>query len=198
MELSPDTHAAMNEHRRRYEALKAAGTGEAGRALPPATLPGGAPIDAADIVSDTTVPGGWYAFLRLARGEALRLVDLDGTGACAFFAWNAADPSERLNHADTIKVQWTATLARGRILMSDMGRALVSITEDTTGGGHDPLVGGSTAGSTLARYGAGAYRNTRDNLVLAAGKLGLSKRDLSAFVTFFAPVGVGEDRKSVV
>ncbi len=192
MELSPDTLAAMAEHRRRYEALKAAGTGAASKALPPPTDLAAELVAAADILSDETVPGGWYTMLRLARGEGLTLIDLEGAGCASFFAWSAADPSERLNHADTIKVQWTARLAKGRILFSDMGRALASIVEDTTGGAHDPLVGGSTAASNLDRYGAGATRNTRDNLVLAATKLGLSKRDLGPVIAFFAPVSVSD------
>jgi uncharacterized protein len=194
VELSPDALEAMAEHRRRYEELRAAGTGATGdRVLPPPTLPGAVPVAPGKVVSDDVVPGGWYATLALKRGEALRLVDVEGTGACAFLAWSADDPSERLNHADTVKVQWTTRLARGRILLSDMGRALVSIVEDTTGGAHDPLTGTSNAASTFRKYGAGAFRNGRDNLVVAAAKLGLSRRDLGPAITFFAPVSVREN-----
>lgn len=182
----------MAEHRRRYDELKAAGTGSVGLALPRPTQPGAAPIPPEAILTDETIPGGWYTSLRMRRGEGLRLMDIEGSGSAAFFAWSAADPSERLNHADTIKVQWTAKLAKGRILFSDMGRALVSIVEDTTGGGHDVLCGGSNAASTLAKYGPGAFRNTRDNLVLAAAKLGLTRRDLAPVISFFAPVNVEE------
>jgi urea carboxylase-associated protein 2 len=180
----------MAEHRRRYDELKAAGTGGTGLALPPATPLDAPPIAPDAVLTDETIPGGWYAALRMRRGEGLRLVDVEGTGSVAFFAWSAADPSERLNHADTIKVQWTAKLSRGRILFSDMGRALVSIVEDTTDGGHDALAGVSNAASTRAKYGEGAYRNGRDNLVLAAAKLGLSRRDLAPVITFFSPVSV--------
>ena len=195
MDLSPlDTGAAaMAEHRRRYEALKAAGTAKSGTALPPPTTPGAAPIAPDAVLGDDTVPGGWYAALRVRRGEALRLVDVAGTGAAALLAWNAADPSERLNHADTIKIQWTARLGKGRVIFTDMGRPCLSVIEDTTGGMHDALLGGSTAASTLARFGPGLHRNTRDNLVLAAGKLGLTRRDLGPSITFFASVAVAED-----
>ncbi|MBB5754856.1 urea amidolyase associated protein UAAP1 [Prosthecomicrobium pneumaticum] len=185
--------AAMEAHRARYEALKAAGTGAAPLALPPPTGLAEAPLDPARIVARETVPGGWYSTLRLARGEALRLIDTAGSGAAALFAWNAADPSERLNHADTVKVQWTTRLAKGRVLLSDMGRVLLSIVEDTTDGAHDPLVGVSNAAGTLAKYGPGTFRNGRDNLVQGALKLGLSRRDLAPVVTFFAPVIVASD-----
>jgi uncharacterized protein YcgI (DUF1989 family) len=69
-----------------------------------------------------------------------------------------------------------------------MGRVLLSVTEDT-GGAHDLLVGGSTAASTAAAFGA-ATRNTHDNFLAAAAKIGLGLRDIPPCVTFFAPVSV--------
>jgi len=126
----------------------------------------------------------------MRRGEALRLRTPDGTAAAALIAWNAHDPSERLNHADTIKVQWTSALRRGRVLLSDMGRVLFSFTEDTGDGAlHDALAGGTGPEDT-----DGEPRNTRDNLRLAAAKLGLGKRDVPPCVTLFAPVGVDDLR----
>ncbi len=58
---------------------------------------------------------------------------------------------------------------------------------------HDALVGGSTPASNR-RYGSETYlRNTRDNFILAAGKLGLDRRDIPPCLTFFAPVRTDED-----
>ena len=59
-------------------------------------------------------------------------------------AWNAASPLERLNLPDTLKAQYTAKLTRGHVLMSDMGRVLLSITADSVGW-HDPLGGHGNA-----------------------------------------------------
>lgn len=192
MQPSADQAAAMAEYRRRYKALQTAGTTHAQRALPPATALNDAPIAEDDVLSRRTIPGGWYTTARLERGEALRLVNTEGAAAVSLLAWNAADPSERLNHADTVKIQWSARLRKGRVLFSDMGRVLLSLIEDTSGA-HDALVGGSTAASTAAKYGPGAMRNTRDNLVLAACKLGLARRDVAPSIAFFAPVAVEED-----
>ena len=69
-----------------------------------------------------------------------------------------------------------------------MGRVLLSVIEDTSGA-HDLLVGGSNAASAAAAYG-GAARNTHDNFLAAAAKIGLSLRDIPPCVTFFAPVSV--------
>ena len=192
MDVPPEVQAGIDAHRARYEALKAAGI-QVAAALPPTPLDG-APLDASAILHRETVPGGWYATALLRRGDRLRLVNKDGAGAAALLAWALHDPSERLNHADTLKIQWSAELRRGRVVFSDMGRVMLSLTEDTGaadgGSAHDALMGGSTAASTLAQYGPGPWRNTRDNFILAALKLGLSRRDVGTCVTLFAPVSV--------
>jgi len=75
--------------------------------------------------------------------------------ASVFSPWNAYDQSERLNHADTIKVQWGANLQKGRVILSDMGGVLFSIVEETSGK-HDTVVGGSSPESNRTHYGAEA------------------------------------------
>ncbi|SNB71328.1 hypothetical protein SAMN07250955_108102 [Arboricoccus pini] len=183
--------ARIEGYRRRYEELKHTGTTIAPTVWPAPTALNAASIAESDVITASTLPGGWYTTLLLARGQGLRLVNKDGKGAASLLAWNAKDPSERLNHADTIKVQWTTELRKGRVLFSDMGRVILSIIEDTSGH-HDVLVGGSTAASIKERYGDDpSHRNTRDNLVLAAGKHGLGRADIAPVVTFFAPTVVG-------
>lgn len=162
-----------------YDALKAAGLAAAPQALPPPSPLGMPP---GDVLRHMTVPGGWNTQLTLRMGEAVRLATPGGDAAAALVAWRKDDPSERLNVADTVKLQWTSRLRKGRVLFSDMGRVMLSVTEDSSGGAHDALLGG-----TGLETGG---RNTRDNLMLAAGKLGLSERDIPPMVTFFAPVTV--------
>ena len=196
MILTEQQQAEIAANKQRYDDLKAAGQGHAPRALPPPTPRDGAPIADAAIIHREIIPGGWYWSTRLRRGEALRLTNSSGASCVGMLAWSAADPSERLNHADTIKVQWAASLRKGRVILSDMGRVLFSIIEDTSGA-HDTLAGGSTAATNDARYGAGATRNTRDNFVLAAAKLGLDRRDVMPCIGFFAPVSVDGDGRFV-
>ena len=71
------------------------------------------------------------------------------------------------------------------------GAVLLGIIEDTSGA-HDTLVGGSTA-ADASRFDGAPRRNTRDNFILAAGKLGLDVRDVHPCVSFFAPVSVDAD-----
>jgi urea carboxylase-associated protein 2 len=190
MILSKEQEAEVAAYRKRYEELKAAGQGHAPRALPRPTPRDGAAIVASAIIHREIIPGGWYWTTRLNCGEALRLITTGGASSIGLLAWSAADTSERLNHADTIKVQWAASLRKGRVILSDMGRVLFSIVEDTTGGAHDALAGGSTTATNEARYHTTTLRNTRDNFILAAGKIGLDRRDVHPCISFFAPVNV--------
>jgi urea carboxylase-associated protein 2 len=175
-------------NRRRYEELRAAGQELTPKGLPEATALDGAPIAPDAVISREPVPAGWYATVRLRRGEALRIIDDSGRSSVSLIGWREEDTSERINCADTVKVQWSAAISKGRVILSDMGRVLLSLVEDTSGA-HDLLVGGSTPASTLDAFGAPS-RNTQENFLAAAAKIGLSLRDIPPCVTFFAPVSV--------
>src|ERR1700688_4701946 len=175
-------------NRRRYEELRAAGQEATPKGLPDATALGAAPIAPEALISSEEVPADWYTTVRLRRGEALRIIDASGRSSVSMIGWREEDTSERINCADTVKVQWSAALSKGRVILSDMGRVFVSIVEDTCGT-HDLMVGGSTPASTLATFGA-ASRNTHENFLAAAAKVGLGLRDIPPCVSFFAPVSV--------
>ena len=173
--------------RARYEALRTEGQSLAGFETAIAavsSIPHAIPDRS--IRFRTSIPPAWYWFGRVPAGTCLRLDNAHGTPGVACLLWSAADPSERLCATDTIKVQWTASLSRGRLLLSDMGRVLASIVEDTCGH-HDVLAG---VGPPRIDGGSSPLitRNDRENLCLAAAKLGLETRDLHAPVTFFAPI----------
>jgi uncharacterized protein len=195
MVLTEEQKAEIAVNRANYEKLKAAGQGAAPRALPELTKKDGAPVAADAVIAREKIPGGWYWHGRIARGETLRLFNADGRSSASVVAWNAQDVSERINHADSVKVQWSAALRKGRFILSDMGKVVFSIVEDTSGA-HDALVGGSTAVSNARKYG-GDFRNTRDNFILAAGKFGFSRADIPQPVSFFAPVDVDAEGRFV-
>jgi urea carboxylase-associated protein 2 len=178
-------------YRRRYEELKAQAAATNARRLTPFASANPPILPVSLIVMEETIPGLWYWTLRLARGQSLRIINDFATPGVSVFLWNADDPSERYNAPDTVKVQWTARLTRGKLMLSDMGRVLASITADTCGA-HDSIAGGSTPESNLRRYGVSDLRNTRDNFILAASKHGLGARDIAACTTFFAPVQVNQ------
>jgi urea carboxylase-associated protein 2 len=185
--MSSEKAEAIAANRRRYEELKAAGQGSAPKALPAlSAIP--AP-DATHVRLTESVPKGWYWTGLIRRGEVLRLVNPAATEGVSALFWSAADPTERYNAADSIKIQWTARLQKGRVLFSDMGRVMASIVEDSSGR-HDTLAGGSVPKGV----GAGE-RNSRTNFLLAAAKLGLGPRDVPPCITFFAGLETDEAGK---
>ncbi|MGQ0617682.1 MAG: urea amidolyase associated protein UAAP1 [Acidimicrobiia bacterium] len=153
-------------------------------------------VAASDVLWDEVVAGGGYTSVVLPRGGHLRLTDLEGDACAGVLAHRLDRPSERLNVADTVKVQWQAYLGPGSLLLSDMGRVLAAIVEDTSGR-HDALCGTSTRAGNHARYGDGAadgpQPNGRDHLAVALMKHGLSRRDVVPNVNLFKGVRVEAD-----
>ncbi len=156
--------------------------------LPPVAddLPAG--IGAEDLLWEETIAPGGYASRRLARGTRLRLIDKASDACASLNIFNAEMPTERLNVADTVKVQWNAYLGAGKLLLSDMGRVMVSILEDGAGT-HDTFCGVSNAAANTLKYAdgrnSGVYPNGRDRLILGAAKHGLTRRDVHPCVTLF-------------
>ena len=93
---------------------------------------------------DEVVPPGAYWTRTLHRWQRLRITDLDGAQGCALLAYNPDQPSERYNAPDTVKVQNQIFLTTGRVLLSDLGRVLCSVVDDTSVH-HDTLAGFSDA-----------------------------------------------------
>ncbi|WP_369239178.1 urea amidolyase associated protein UAAP1 [Streptomyces sp. R21] len=183
-----------------YGARDHARSQDGARAEAMPVVPAGAwptpPCEAGHLVWAETVAGGNYTHRVLARGTELRLTDLRGD-ACAHLLLYVADrPWERLNVADTVKVQWNAYLGEGQLLLSDQGRVLASVTADTSGR-HDALCGTSTLVRNTERYGDGTPQSPspagRELFKLAAAKNGLAPRDLPPSLSFFQGVRVRDD-----
>lgn len=192
-----------------------AGAPAAGTA--PDNPPAQAPVDAIEhwrrfapelpaerVLWSEIVPGGGHWSWRLSRGVALRFVALDAGGAaqanCSVLLYAAHEKLERYNMPDSLKAQHTAHYTRGHVLMSDMGRAMASLTEDSLGW-HDPLGALLDTPTLRARYGERRYethrnamtRSGRDGLLIEIGKYGLGARDLIAPVNLFSKVSVDEE-----
>ncbi len=159
----------------------------------PFTPPG---VDSALLTWAETVAPGGYTHRVLARGTHLRLEDVAGEASAHLLLFNADQPWERLNTADTVKIPWQAYLGVGHPLLSGDGRVLATVVADTSGR-HDALFGTSTDAANLARFGdarpEGPTPSGRGLFLKAAAKHGLSARDLPPNVSFFQGVRVGPD-----
>lgn len=191
------TEILANPLAARDHARRMAGTVvEAMPVLPPVAgdLPAGVSTD--DLVWEETIAAGGYASRRLARGTRLRLIDIKGDACASLLIFNADMPTERLNVADTVKVQWNAYLGAGKLLLSDMGRVLMSLLEDDAET-HDAFCGTSNAATNAAKYGNGAnsgpYPNGRDRLLLGAAKHDLQRRDVHPCLNLFKGARIEAD-----
>lgn len=160
------------------------------------TVPAAADDAPGEVVWEEVIAAGGYASRRIARGTRLRLVDLHGDACASMLAFNAECPVERLNVADTLKVQWNGYLGQGRLILSDMGRVMMSILEDGAGT-HDAFCGASNEASNARSYGDGknygAHPNARDRFMLAVSKYGLGRKDVHPCINWFKGVRVGDD-----
>ena len=188
-----ETTRAAREHAR-------AQAGTAAEAMP--TLPASSwpsppeGVDPAALTWAETVAGGGYSSKVLARGTTLRLTDVAGDACAHLLLYNADQPWERLNVADTVKVPWQAYLGEGHPLLSDQGRVLAMIVGDSSGR-HDALCGTTALGRNQERYGDGSPHGPspagRELQLLAAAKHGLGPRDIPPSLSFFQGVRVDGD-----
>lgn len=169
---------------------------EAMPSLPPIADDLPADVSTEDLLWEERIAAGGYATRRLARGSRLRLIDLQGDACASLLIFNAEMPTERLNVADTAKIQWNAYLGEGKLLLSDMGRVLMSILADEAGT-HDAFCGTSNAATNQAKYGegrnSGAFPNGRDRLLLGSAKHGLQRRDVHPCVNLFKGARIEAD-----
>ena len=144
------------------------------------------------VITDLVLPPGapWSAVV--AKGRMLRIVDLEGRQAVDFLCYNAHDPSERYNAADTMKIAGSIFIGKGTTLYSDMENPLFHVVEDTCGF-HDTIGGCCSREGNAVRFGAEDTPNCRDNFLRALSAHGLGKKDIVANVNFFMYVPVTPD-----
>jgi urea carboxylase-associated protein 2 len=148
--------------------------------------------------AETVAPGN-YTHKTVARGTRIRLTDVAGEACAHVLLFNAGQPAERLNVADTVKIPWQAYLGEGHPLLSGDGRVLATIVSDEADGHHDAFCGTTTAKANDAKYGPGESAPQgktpagRELFVLAAAKHGLTPRDLPPGISFFKGVRIEDD-----
>jgi urea carboxylase-associated protein 1 len=151
------------------------------------------PLRAKDAIYRKIVPAGEGWLHRIARGQTLRILDLEGNQAADTLFYNANDLAERYSAQDTIREQGAIYLTAGTRLMSNRVRPMLTITADTCGR-HDTLGGACAAESNMVRYALDKrfMHACRDTFLLqiALSGLPLTKRDLTHNINFFMNVPI--------
>lgn len=155
------------------------------------TLASSATVDGTILHDEIVAPRRPWSRI-LAKGEILRLVDLEGQQAVDFICYNADDPGERYNAADTMKIQGNIFVTTGTALYSGLGNKLMTVIADSCGR-HDTIGGCCSAESNFVRYGVRNTPNCRDNFLAALSAHGLGRKDIVANLNFFMHVPVAAD-----
>ena len=144
------------------------------------------------IIEDVTIQPAEHWARVVPQGSRIRFIDIEGKQAIDFLCYNAHDPSERYNAADTMKYAGTIFLTKGHGIYSDMGHALFTIVEDTCGR-HDTIGGCCSAESNQLRYDVPSTPNCRDTFLRGLAEHGLGKKDIVANLNFFMNVPIEHD-----
>lgn len=147
------------------------------------------------ILSDITVPARAPYSATLRSGQIMRIIDLESQQAVDALFYNPHDLSERYSAQDTLAAQAAAGgefyLGTGSVLLSNEGRAMMTIVADTCGF-HDTSAGACSCESNTVRFGHETrfMHACRENFLTELGKYGMGKRDLVSNVNFFMNVPI--------
>lgn len=146
------------------------------------------------IVHDEVVPALAPWLHRVAKGQTLRIVDLEGNQAVDFLIYAAEDDAERYSAQDTIAAQGNIFLRTGSVLLSNEGRPMMTIT-GTSVDYHDTIGGACSCESNTLRYGhhTKSQHACVDNFLDANVRVGRGKRDMVSNINFFMNVPVEAD-----
>ncbi|MEC0668390.1 DUF1989 domain-containing protein [Priestia flexa] len=142
-----------------------------------------------------TIPAGGKWSGTICKGRLVKFT-AQGEGAnLSTLMYNAHNLTERYNMPDTLKAQHTSHLTKGYVLMSDNGRVLASIVEDSLGW-HDSISGYTTRDLTDSKYGITTYQDLRnnwlrsgeENFIMELVRNGLSARDIVPALNLFSKV----------
>jgi urea carboxylase-associated protein 1 len=148
----------------------------------------------ATVIYDQVVPARapWAGVV--AKGQTLRIIDLEGNQAVDCILYNANDPLERYSAPDTISRQKNIFLTLGTKLISNEGNVMMTITADTCGR-HDTIGGACSCESNTLRYGHHTKHQHAcvENFLIAHSWRGMGKRDMTSNINWFMNVPVEPD-----
>ena len=144
-------------------------------------------------IYDFTILAGDYWTRRIAKGEVLRIVDVEGNQSADTYFYDAEDLANHYSAELTVQHQEALYLSTGSALMSVRGDVLATIVADTCGR-HDTLGGACSRESNTMRYSLDkeSMHACRDSFIRAIQDYGngLDKRDIVPNINFFMNVPV--------
>jgi uncharacterized protein YcgI (DUF1989 family) len=143
------------------------------------------------VTRHVVAPGGG-AGVKLARGEHLRLIDIEGGQTGDLMAFSA-DGRERLSNGRSFDYNGKIMLSTGDVLWSDRSNPLLTIVADLVVT-HDFLYASCSLEMYRMQYSVTGYHaNCLDNLRAALRELGLEPDSLPTAFNFFMNVEILAD-----
>jgi len=135
-------------------------------------------------VFETTLAPRGHIAREIAKGEVLRVVDLEGRQVGDLVAFNKADLSEKFWISNTVRLNGTVFVTTGHVLYSELSRPMFTIMADTCGR-HDLLAGSCNAEIDKVRYGVDAHYGCVENFLAALAPYGIQRRDIPMSLNLF-------------
>ncbi|MEO3855738.1 urea carboxylase-associated family protein [Acrocarpospora sp. B8E8] len=124
------------------------------------------------IITEAVIPAGEGRGVRVAAGQLLDVIDLEGSQVADLVAYDADNPEEYLSPAHTAAVNTSLRLKVGHSVYSNHRNPLLTILRDDVGE-HDIVVPCCDPERYAYSYGVTEHRNCLNNLRQARDLLGL-------------------------
>jgi uncharacterized protein YcgI (DUF1989 family) len=142
------------------------------------TQPAGQDPVPGTVVRVVEIPARHGGALEVARGQVLRVIDVEGQQVGDLVCFNRADLVERYSPQNTVLFNRTIYPKVGAALVSDRGRVMMRLVADTNGV-HDLICGSCSDEYYKNRLDHHApHRSCRGNLAEAMAPWGVAAREI--------------------
>lgn len=141
------------------------------------------------------IPGGGSAAVRLARSEAVTLVNTHGSQVVDTWCVRAADPTEHLSVEHTRRMLFALFPREGDTLYSNRRTALLTLETDTSRCRHDMLFACCDAWLYQFYGCAPGHANCRDNFIAALSCHGIDLDHVPNPINFWMNVPVADNSR---
>ena len=141
---------------------------------------GAAAVPGRTIYESILPPRGKVA-REIARGQVLRVIDLEGKQVGDIIAFNRADLTEKFWISNTVRLNGTIYITTGHVLYSE---PMFTIVADTCGR-HDLLAGSCNAQIDKVRYGVDHHYGCVENFVAALAPYGVKREHVPMSLNLF-------------
>jgi len=139
------------------------------------------------------VPARRGRAVRLAKGQAIQIINTHGSQVVDSWAFNAQDPGEFMSMEHSRGAMLRVNPQLGDTLRSNRRRPMLTLVEDNSGGIHDTLI----AACDRYRYEqlghVGHHDSCTDNLAHALASLGVTGAETPSPLNLFMNIPVGAD-----